>query len=209
MLLRAFILGLLTFVSSALVAEPGPGRQALDAFLEDLTTLQAKFEQSVLDTENATAGQMHGLFLLERPGKFRWDYVVPRKQVILADGRDVWIIEEDLKQVTRHYQQWALKGTPAAFLAMDASVEDDFEIIEIGERQGMHWLELLPRDPESDFTRILLAFVDNQLVRMELSDKFGQISRFAFFELQRNLPIDPELFVYQGADDWDVLQGER
>ena len=71
---------------------PGPGREALDAFLEDLTTLQATFEQSVLDTENSTAGQMHGLFLLHRPGKFRWDYVSPRKQVILADGRDVWII---------------------------------------------------------------------------------------------------------------------
>jgi len=208
MLLRAFLAGLLLSTASLAMAESGPGRQALDEFLDGLTTLQAKFEQSVLDTENARAGLMHGLFLLERPGRFRWDYVVPRKQVILADGRDVWIIEEDLKQVTRHYQQWALKGTPAAFLAMEARVEDDFEIIEIGERMGMQWLELIPRDAESDFNRILLAFVDKQLVRMELNDKFGQISRFSFFDLQRNLPIDPQLFVYQGADDWDVLQGQ-
>jgi outer membrane lipoprotein carrier protein len=190
------------------LAAPGPGRMALDEFLDGLSTLQAKFEQSVLDTENATAGQMHGLFLLERPGRFRWDYVVPRKQIILADGRDVWIIEEDLKQVTRHYQKWALKGTPAAFLAMEAKVEDDFEVVEIGERQGMHWLELLPRDPESDFNRILLAFADKQLRRLELNDKFGQISRFSFYDMQRNLPIDPQLFVYQGQDDWDVLQGD-
>jgi outer membrane lipoprotein carrier protein len=190
------------------LAAPGAGRMALDEFLDGLSTLQAKFEQSVLDTENATAGQMHGLFLLERPGRFRWDYVVPRKQIILADGRDVWIIEEDLKQVTRHYQKWALKGTPAAFLAMEAKVEDDFEVVEIGERQGMHWLELLPRDPESDFNRILLAFADKQLRRLELNDKFGQISRFSFYDMQRNLPIDPQLFVYQGQDDWDVLQGD-
>lgn len=208
MLLRVFLAGLLLSTAPLAMAESGPGRQALDEFLDGLTTLQAKFEQSVLDTENSRAGLMHGLFLLERPGRFRWDYVVPRKQVILADGRDVWIIEEDLKQVTRHYQQWALKGTPAAFLAMEARVEDDFEIIEIGERMGMQWLELIPRDAESDFNRILLAFADKQLVRMELSDKFGQISRFSFFDLQRNLPIDPQLFVYQGADDWDVLQGE-
>ena len=131
---------------------------------------------------------MHGLFLLERPGQFRWDYVVPRKQVILADGRDVWIIEEDLKQVTRHYQKWALKGTPAAFLAMDAAVEDDFEIVEIGERMGMQWLELIPRDQESDFNRVLLAFADKQLRRLELNDKFGQISRFSFYDVQRNVP---------------------
>jgi outer membrane lipoprotein-sorting protein len=43
---------------------------------------------------------------------------------------------------------------------------------------------------------------------MELNDKFGQISRFRFFDVQRNLPIDPQLFVYQGPDDWDVLQAD-
>ena len=208
MIQRLLFCTLLLTLQGLALAAPGPGRLALDEFLDGLSTLQAKFEQSVLDTENATAGQMHGLFLLERPGRFRWDYVVPRKQIILADGRDVWIIEEDLKQVTRHYQKWALKGTPAAFLAMEAEVEDDFEVVEIGERQGMHWLELLPRDPESDFNRILLAFADKQLRRLELNDKFGQISRFSFYDMQRNLPIDPQLFVYQGQDDWDVLQGD-
>ena len=207
MLPKTFLLGLLLSLVGTVHAAPGPGRQALDAFLDGLSTLQAKFEQSVLDTENAMAGRMAGVFLLDRPGRFRWDYVVPRKQIIMADGRDVWIIEEDLKQVTRHYQKWALKGTPAAFLAMEASIEDDFEVIEIGERMGMLWLELIPRDPESDFNRILLAFADEQLVRLELNDKFGQVSRFSFFEMQRNVPIDPQLFVYQGPDDWDVLQG--
>ncbi|MDJ0740476.1 MAG: outer membrane lipoprotein carrier protein LolA [Gammaproteobacteria bacterium] len=189
-------------------ASAGAGRDALDAFLDDLTTLQATFEQSVLDTENATTGQMHGLFLLDRPGKFRWDYVSPRKQVILADGRDVWIIEEDLKQVTRHLQRWALKGTPAAFLAMDESVDKDFEIVEIGERLGLQWLELIPRDAESDLNRVLLAFDGSALKHMELNDKFGQVSRFSFFDVKRNVPIDPDLFVYEGEDDWDVLQVE-
>lgn len=206
MSLRILLSVLLLAAHSMAIA--GPGRQALDGFLDGLSTLQAKFEQSVLDTENATTGLMHGLFLLSRPGKFRWDYVAPRKEIILADGRDVWVIEEELKQVTRHYQKWALKGTPAAFLTMNESVDKDFEIVEIGERLGMQWLELIPRDPDSDLNRVLLAFVDNELRHMELNDKFGQISRFRFFDVQRNVPIDPELFVYEGKDDWDVLQGD-
>lgn len=196
------------FLTVAASAQAGAGRDALDHFLEDLTTLQAKFEQSVLDTENATTGRLHGLFLLERPGRFRWDYVAPTSQVILADGRDVWIIETDLKHVTRHLQRFALKGTPAAFLATDATLEDDFEVVEIGERLGMQWLELIPRDAESDFNRILLAFADRELRHMELNDKFGQISRFRFFDVQRNVPIDPTLFVYEGEDDWDVINAD-
>jgi len=204
-LLRSLLLA--TLLAWHVSVDAGPGRVALDDFLDGLTTLEARFEQSVLDTENSTSGLMHGLFLLQRPGKFRWDYIEPHKQVILADGRDVWILEEDLKQVTQHPQAWALKGTPAAFLTMDESVDADFEIIEIGERLGMQWLELKPRDPESDLNRVLLAFADKELRQMELNDKFGQISRFRFFDIRRNVPIDPELFVYQGNDDWDLLHG--
>ena len=72
----------------------------------------------------------------------------------------------------------------------------------------MQWLELIPRDPESDLLRVLLAFVGPELRHMELNDKFGQISRFRFFDIQRNVPIDQALFVYEGKDDWDVLQGD-
>ncbi len=197
----------LCLTSSPLVVA-GDGRAALDAFLDGLTTLQSRFEQTVLDTENATSGLLRGEFLLDRPGKFRWDYAAPNKQVILADGRDVWIIDEDLKQVTRHYQSWALKGTPAAFLTMQASIEDDFEVVEKGERSGTQWLELIPRDPDSDLNRVLLGLADQELRQMELNDKFGQISRFRFFDVQRNVPIDPELFVFEGKDDWDVLQAD-
>jgi outer membrane lipoprotein-sorting protein len=53
-----------------------------------------------------------------------------------------------------------------------------------------------------------MAFADNELRRLEINDKFGQISRFTFLDIQRNVPIDPDLFVYEYADDWDVLQVE-
>jgi outer membrane lipoprotein carrier protein len=207
-ILIAAVLWMGSAAMAAAATAAGPGRAALDEFLHDLDTLQARFEQSVLDSENAQTGLMHGLFLLDRPGRFRWDYISPQRQIILADGRDVWFIEEDLKQVTRHLQRWALKNTPAAFLTMDADVEDDFEIIEIGERLGMQWLELIPRSSDSDLNRVLLAFVGRELRHMELADKFGMISRFRFFDIERNVPIDGELFVFEGADDWDVLQAD-
>lgn len=202
---RLLLIAALSTMQASVAA--GPGREALDSFLNGLSTLQARFEQSVLDTEHSTSGLRHGVFLLQRPGRFRWDYTDPTKQVILADGRYVWILEEDLKQATQHNQAFALKGTPAAFLAMDKSVEADFEIFEIGERLDMQWLELIPRDEDSDLNRVLLAFADNELRQMELNDKFGQISRFRFFEVQRNVPIDPAQFVYEGNDEWDLLHG--
>lgn len=198
---------LLLSIAIAPVAEAGSGRVALDSFLDGLDTLHANFEQVVMDTESAESGAMYGEFFLDRPGRFRWNYLSPTEQVILADGRDVWLIEKDLKQVTRHLQKWALKNTPAAFLTEDAAVDDDFEVVELGEREGMQWLELVPRDPDSDLDRVLMAFDDDQLRRMELSDRFGIVSRFRFFDIGRNVPLDPGLFEFEAQDDWDILHG--
>lgn len=206
-MLRIFLFLAALAAAPLATAAEGSGRAALDAFLDGLDTLHADFEQIVLDTESAETGLMYGEFFLDRPGRFRWNYLSPNRQVILADGRDVWLIEEDLKQVTRHLQKWALKNTPAAFLTMDAEVDDDFDVVERGAHDGMQWLELLPRDADSDLSRVLLAFDDGQLRRMELSDRFGIVSRFRFFDITRNVPLDPELFRFEAKDDWDVLHG--
>lgn len=184
----------------------GQARDALDNFLDGLVTYQAAFEQSVLDTENAKSGLFHGVFFLNRPNQFRWNYLSPHDQTIIADGRDVWLIEPDLEQAYRKYQPWALKGTPAeVFLAGDKKLDESFEVVEIGERLDMQWLELIPRDKDSDIQRILLAFVENDLARLELSDKFGQISRFTFSRTKRNPVLDDVLFTYDAPPDYDIF----
>ncbi len=182
------------------------GVQRLSDFLAELGTLEARFEQSVLDTENNRTGLFHGVFLLKRPGRFRWDYVSPYTQTILADGKDIWIADDDLEQITQQRQASALRGTPALLLTEDVDIEAEFEVVDLGERQGLDWLELVPRDPESQFVRILLAFDDKQLVRMEMSDKFGQISRFRFFEMQRNPELDDDAFVFNPPPGYDLFE---
>lgn len=183
----------------------GPGRDAFDAFMQGLTTLEARFEQSVLDTENARQGLFHGVFTLKRPGRFRWDYVAPEQRHIIADGSSLWIVDDDLNHVTQYPQEMALKGSPATLLLSNEPLEKAFEVAEIGERLDMQWLELLPRDQDGDIVRVLLAFKEQRLLRLELTDTFGQISRFSFFEIKRNPALADELFDYQPPDDWDVL----
>ncbi len=181
------------------------GKARLTAFLDGLHTLQAEFEQAVLDTENNTTGLFRGVFRLSRPGKFRWDYEVPYEQSIIADGRDLWIVDPELRQITQQWQRSALKGTPALLLAEDVEVESQFEVVELGERQGLEWLELTPRDPDAQFVQVLLAFEGNALQRMEMADKFGQISRFRFYELVRNPKLDPKVFNFEKPPGYDMF----
>jgi len=186
---------LATLVLWAGVAGAG-GQERLRAFLAGVESLEARFEQSVFDPTQGQARRLQGVFYLQRPGRFRWDYTEPKGQLVLADGRTVWLVEDDLKQAYRKSQSEALRGTPALLLVEPLRLEDHFEVIELGDSQALEWVELIPRDEESQFVRILLAFAGNELRRMELADKFGQVTRFSFSEIQRNPPLDAKLFQY-------------
>lgn len=188
--LLLLVLGLAAGLASA------DGKERLQAFLSGVESLQARFDQSVFDTSQGQSRRLEGVFYLQRPGKFRWDYTEPKGQIVLADGRTVWLVEEDLKQAYHKPQSSALRGTPALLLTEQLKLEDHFEIADLGPSQDLEWVELVPRDPESQFARILLAFKGNELRRMELADKFAQVTRFSFSDIKRNPQLDPKLFVY-------------
>lgn len=184
------VFGLAAGVASA------SGKDRLRDFLVDVESLQARFDQSVFDTSQGQTRRLEGVFYLQRPGKFRWDYTEPKGQIVLADGRTVWLVEEDLKQAYQKPQSDALRGTPALLLTEQLKLEDHFAIADLGDGQDLEWVELIPHDPDSQFARILLAFKGNELRRMELADKFAQVTRFSFSDIRRNPRLDPTLFVY-------------
>jgi len=202
-----FLLGLLCLLIAG-TSQAGPGREALDHFMSELTTLEARFEQSVLDTEHSRQGVFYGTFQLKRPDRFRWDYMTPERKQIIADGRDLWIVDIELNQITQHYQKLALRNTPATVLLSNEPLEKTFEVVELGEKLEMQWVELLPLDKDSDIVRILLAFKGNNLLRLELTDNFGQISRFSFFEIKRNPELPDDQFDYEPPDGWDVFSAD-
>jgi len=202
------IIFILAILFSCTLAQAGQGPEKLKEFLNDVDDVRAKFEQSMLNTETAETGRFQGVFSLSRPNKFRWDYTEPQPKVILADGDTVHIIEDDLEQVTYISQKRALKGTPAGILISQKNIDDKFEIIDIGESQGMDWVELIPRDEDSQFTRILIAFLADELRRMELADKFGQVTRFQFYDVERNPEFEKDEFVFKRLQGYDLIMGE-
>ena len=56
-----------------------------------------------------------------------------------------------------------------------------------------------------EFERILLAFSEDKLQRMEIADNFGQITRFRFSQIRRNPSLDPELFHFEPPSGIDLF----
>src|SRR5579859_328493 len=101
--------------------------ERFEAFLHGTRTARAAFEQRVYDRDGQLMQQSAGRFEFQRPGLFRWTYAAPTPQLIVGDGKDVWIYDRDLEQVTVRRMARALGSTPAALLAGSAEVEKAFE----------------------------------------------------------------------------------
>ncbi|MEM6405494.1 MAG: outer membrane lipoprotein chaperone LolA [Pseudomonadota bacterium] len=180
---------------------------ALDHFLAGLETLEARFEQRVYAIgESSASGIATGIFRLQRPDQFRWDYQTPEVKQVIADGRDIWLVEDDLEQITQYYQRLALKGTPAAILLGMEALEAHFEVAESGEQNGVLWLELKPKTSESDVKQVTLAFRDKVLHHLAWIDQLDQVTQFRFDNMQRNIPLNKEQFRFEPPPDWDLFQ---
>ncbi len=188
------------------LASAADGPQRLTRFLEDLNTLQAEFQQTVVSAGHDQAISSKGTFYLKRPGRFRWTYNEPEGQLVIADGGRVWLYDAELEQVSHQSQKQALRGTPALLLSGSGPVESHFEVVGLGSRIGLEWVELLPRGENSEITKVLVAFRGDQLDRLEMIDSFGQITRFHFADIQRNPELDPALFRFEPPPGIDMLE---
>lgn len=204
---RAAIAAWLLILAST--ASAGPGRERLDAFLQGLTSLEARFRQVLLDEHGKAVDESTGTVYLQRPGRFRWDYRAPFPQLIIADGERLWLYDPGLEQVTVRAQAQALGSTPAALLASTQPVDQEFEVSELdGRDDGNAWLALTPRDAASNFERIRIGFSEQGLHAMELRDSFGQTTRIEFSDIRRNPELDAALFRFQPPPGVDVIQGQ-
>lgn len=175
------------------------------AFLRTTQSAQADFEQKVVDRSNRLVQSSSGTFAFLRPGKFRWSYAKPHSQLIVGDGEKVWIWDADLNQVTVKRMARAIGSTPAALLAGAADIAQAFELVDIGPRDGLEWLEARPRKRDAGFERIRLGLGVAGVEAMDLVDPFGQTTTLRFSNLVRNPALDAAAFRFSPPKGADVL----
>ena len=199
-------------ISLALAAAALPAhadaRARLDSFVDGTKALKAQFSQSVFDAKGRKTQDASGTLFLSRPGKFRWVYQKPYAQLIVGDGKKLWIYDEDLDQVTVRKLDQAIGESPAALLAGSNDIEKLFNLKDAGEKEGLEWLEATPKGKEGSFEKVRMGFQGNDLAAMELHDNFGQTTLLRFSGLERNPSMGGSLFRFTPPKGVDVI-GDR
>ncbi|MDZ7737041.1 MAG: outer membrane lipoprotein chaperone LolA [Gammaproteobacteria bacterium] len=202
----------LFFVFIAILAAPAVqagGEEQLRAFLSDLDSLRAGFEQKLFNESGDLLETAEGELYLQRPGKFNWTYQSPYQQQIITDGKTLWIYDQDLEQVTIRNMGESMQASPAAILGGSANIDELYDITELGELEGYDWVRLESRDDDSQYSDVRMGFDGRELGMMILSDNLSQTTRIDFSNVVLNTDIDAARFEFTPPPDVDVIDDRQ
>ena len=191
---------------AANIAHAG-GRYALNAFAKGLKGLDGQFSQQVFDPKGKQKEASTGRVAVSAPRLFRWEYVKPYPQLIVADGKTVWVYESDLQQVSKRAQGAEEASSPLAILLDPSKLDRDFIVKDLGASGGVEWLQLTPKQADAPFKSAKLGFSAGALAQMEYVDALGQRTRIGFSGWKRNPAFARETFVFVPPKGVDVIGG--
>jgi outer membrane lipoprotein carrier protein len=176
------------------------------AFNAATKTATARFDQQVLDRGGKVVERASGTFAFARPGKFRWTYEKPHKQLLVGDGTKLWIHDPDLNQVTVKRIDQAISSTPAALLAGRDDITRLFTLRDGGNADGLSWVEATPKAQDTGFERVRLGLQGKTLAAMELHDQLGGRTLLRFSDLKANASVPAETFQFKPPAGADVME---
>lgn len=184
------------------------GVKKLKEFHKNVKSFQAQFEQKLFDEHSKEIQGAQGNVSLLRPGKFRWDYSKPDKQLIVSNGTKLWIYDEALAQVTVKGLERGIGQAPARVLSDSKPLESEFKLKDLGKKDGIDWVELTPKtsskQEQKEFQWVHIGF-GKTLQQMKVRDNLSQTTVIIFSQLKQNVKLDPSQFVFTVPQGVDVV----
>lgn len=180
------------------------GLDQLKGFLDANRSSRGVFTQTVIAKSGKKPQQSSGIFALQRPGKFRWSYESPYKQLLVSDGKQLWSYDPDLNQVAVKKLGAAFGASPAALLA-GQDLERHFELKDGDSADGVDYVEARPKGGDASFDRVRIGFAANRPVSMDIHDSFGQVTHLRFTQFEANPALPATLFRFTAPAGADVV----
>lgn len=200
--MKKVILGLLLWSPLVLAQNQA---DYLQTKLNGIRTLSAAFKQTV-QAKKRTLSQSSGNMALARPGHFRWQTKNPMAQLVVADGKQIWVYDVELEQVSVKKQGQNLGGAAALFLSgYNDMVTRDFNVTLI-QKDNLDYFDLKAKSNKANFERIKLVFAGDLLNAIELYDQLGQHTRVSLSDVKMNPKLAANVFQFKVPKGVDVVR---
>ncbi|MCE3237769.1 MAG: lolA [Gammaproteobacteria bacterium] len=188
-----------------------PATTQLTQLLSTIQTLQADFTQTLSNLQSKqTLQQSFGHVILQQPGKFRWEVKKPVEQLIVGNGKRLWIYDPELEQVTIRSLTQEIGETPAFLLSNPrVALEKNFHVQAMKNVASLQWFLLTPKNRNTLFVFIKIGFLKSQIREMDLQDHLGHNTVIEFYNVISNQPLASSLFNFKLPRHVDVIDETR
>ena len=163
-------------------------------------TFQARFIQKSYLKILGQSQRAEGSVSIKKPGKMKWDYKAPDRQILVSNDQGLWLYLPDEKQVTKMKAQSIYSSnTPALFLAGRGKLTESFTIGKVIEESRFYKAEFIPKDKGQNLSKmVLLADKKNyQIVGSRVYDNLGNKTEILFSNIQTNPNLEEKLFQFE------------
>jgi len=151
-----------------------------------------------------------GKVYVQYPGKMRWEYDRPDRQVIVTDGAKLWIYRPDDRQVMiGSAPAFFRDGAGASFLSDIKLIRKKFEIsLENQPDDLLYRLKLVPRKetPEVAAVHLSVSRKTFTIYRVVTINIYGDETRIELLNLKAHQALDDALFRFQIPKGVEVLR---
>lgn len=169
--------------------------KSVSDYFNNLNTLKGSFVQTTADQK-----RMKGKFSLMRPGKFRFDYARPSRQIIISDGEYLAIQDLDLNNEDRI----ALDQTPfRLLLRKNVDLLKDAKIMEVQQAEDLMVVSIQDKSPDTP-GRIKVYLTTKPEVELKewvTTDAQGLDTRVEITDVVKGETLDAALFKIQGVNN--------
>ncbi|RUO60264.1 outer membrane lipoprotein chaperone LolA [Pseudidiomarina insulisalsae] len=205
--MKLIIAGLMLFASAGTLAQSSTelsqphssdAKRQLQAQLAPISTLQANFQQQVMDAEGELIQELQGELALARPNKFYWQSDAPDELILVADGQSVYYYDPFVEQVTISSQSNASAQSPFLLLLdAEASAWAEYEV----SAEGLSYqLEPLTGSAQQQSLQVNFRAQeegDAELAELILDDGQGQVTRIELHDVTVNAALPYTTFRFE------------
>jgi len=208
----------------ALCFHPGPARAAeslppLDYILKEVEKRYTGSQFAADFLQESTIKSMEitdfasGRLYVRYPGMMRWEYEKPERQVIITDGKKLWIFRpQDNQVMVGGAPVFFRDGQGASFLSDIGLVRKKFSIqLARAEGEYLYELKMKPIEGAANISEIRLYVIPRsyQIARIVTLNDYGDDTRIDIVSPQFNANLDPSLFSFEIPPGVDVQKIEE
>lgn len=186
--------------------------EKVQAHYDGVKDLEAKFEQVTHSVAFAgsSAGEEHsgGQVIFAKPGRMRWTYEKPEKNLVVSDGKTLWLYDPAQKQVqVMPVGKGFLSGAAIEFLLGKGRIQESFHVTAEGCGSNEVKLVLKPRENATYEHLELVVDPSSGAIRESVViDLFGNRTEVRFSDVHENQGVAPGVFHFKPPPGTQVLE---